>query len=69
MKRIFFILFIVTISFFNCAKDDTPVDPEPNPDTLYFPPINSETWETASITELGWNESALQPLLDLSSPK
>ena len=31
----------------------------------YFPPTDgSSTWETKSIADLGWNQSAVQPLLD-----
>ncbi len=31
---------------------------------MYFPPINSDVWETISIAELNWNEVAGQPLYD-----
>ncbi len=31
---------------------------------MYFPPLNSEEWQTITITDLGWNEDQLQPLLD-----
>jgi CubicO group peptidase (beta-lactamase class C family) len=55
--------------FFNCSKDNAPMNPEPTPNTIYFPPINSDTWETKSITELGWNQNELQPLLDYLSTK
>lgn len=34
-------------------------------ETMYFPPNDgSTTWETKSIADLGWNQSAVQPLLD-----
>ena len=34
-------------------------------ETMYFPPNDgSTTWETKSITSLGWNQSQVQPLLD-----
>jgi CubicO group peptidase (beta-lactamase class C family) len=34
-------------------------------ETMYFPPNDgSTTWETKSIAALGWNQSAVQPLLD-----
>ncbi|CAH8295530.1 CubicO group peptidase (beta-lactamase class C family) [Mariniflexile fucanivorans] len=64
MKRLYFLPLIVTVLLFNCSKDE-PVEN----DTLYFPPINSETWETKSIADLGWNESELQPLLDFLEEK
>ena len=31
---------------------------------MYFPPLTGDTWETKSITDLGWNQAAVQPLLD-----
>jgi len=34
-------------------------------ETMYFPPSDgTNTWETKSIESLGWNQSAVQPLLD-----
>ncbi len=36
---------------------------------MYFPPINSDTWETKSISDLNWNETQLQPLLDYLEEK
>ena len=65
MKHItyYFALFLI-ISFFGCSSDDTETIPEIDIETIYFPPINSDTWETKSISDLGWDESQLQPLLD-----
>jgi CubicO group peptidase (beta-lactamase class C family) len=68
MKRIFFLSFIVIISFFNCSKDE-PIITDSTPETLYFPAINSDTWETKSVADLGWNQNELQPLLDYLSTK
>ncbi|TWO34412.1 serine hydrolase [Seonamhaeicola sediminis] len=31
---------------------------------LYFPPLNSDTWEAININETGWDVSQLQPLID-----
>lgn len=59
MKRIYLLSLIFVMSFLNCSKDDTD-----NQEPLYFPPINSNTWETKSIAELGWNSSEEQPLYD-----
>ena len=65
MKHItyYFAVFLI-ISFFGCSSDDTETIPEIDIETIYFPPINSDTWETKSISDLGWDESQLQPLLD-----
>lgn len=49
-----------------CSNDspttDTPTPPLSN--SLYFPPISGNSWETQSINSLGWNEKAVAPLLD-----
>ncbi|MDO5970596.1 serine hydrolase [Flavivirga aquimarina] len=69
MKKLSYFFLIVTILFFNCSKNDDTINPDPSTDELYFPPINSNTWETLSVSELGWNESALQPLLSFVESK
>ncbi|WP_290835744.1 serine hydrolase [Flavobacterium sp.] len=39
-------------------------------ETMYFPPNDgSNTWETKSISSLGWNQSQVQPLLDFVESK
>jgi CubicO group peptidase (beta-lactamase class C family) len=68
MKPIFFLSFIAMLSFFNCSKDES-MDTIPEQEAIYFPPINSTVWETKSITDLGWNTNALQPLLDFLETK
>lgn len=64
MKKV--ILFVMLpLLFLGCSSDSTPEDSEPIEEQMYFPPNDgSTTWETKSITELGWNQSAVQPLLD-----
>lgn len=42
-----------------CSKDD------PQPTAQYFPPSDSDTWETVTPASLGWNNSGIQELLDL----
>lgn len=62
MKKIYLLAFV---SFFmlNCSSDSS--EGEPTPEQMYFPPSDgSNTWETKSITDLDWNQSAVQPLLD-----
>jgi CubicO group peptidase (beta-lactamase class C family) len=65
VKTTFFFLLITT--FFSCNKDADVQVIEPNPiiigETSYFPP-NTGTWETQSISDLNWNQTAVQPLLD-----
>ena len=60
MKKIFIPL-LATILLLGCSTEDNHSTTE----TFYFPPTNGSTnWETKSISALGWNESAVQPLLD-----
>ena len=67
MKHLIYIL-VLLISLISCDKDDS--TPSPDPDTgLYFPPVSGTNWETVSPAELGWDESAVQPLRDFLSEK
>lgn len=36
---------------------------------MYFPSNTDTVWETKSISSLGWNESAIQPLKDYLAEK
>lgn len=61
MKK-YITLFALSLLIFGCSSDENTSTPE---ETMYFPPNNgSNTWETKSISSLGWNQSAVQPLLD-----
>ncbi len=61
MKFLQFIL-LLSFSFFGCSSDD---DKNPDSDeSMYFPSNTDGTWETKSLSGLGWNESAVQPLKD-----
>jgi len=50
-----------------CSSD--PGNPQPVETQLYFPPVGSDTWATTSPANLGWNQSALLPLLDYLEEK
>lgn len=69
MKPFIYILFIILL--YNCSSDESIVLPEedPNSKSLYFPPINSSEWETKSISDLNWNASQLEPLLNFLEEK
>lgn len=55
------VLLSALLSLISCNKDND--NPPDNPDpTQYFPPISGTNWETSSVSEQGWNESAVQPL-------
>jgi CubicO group peptidase (beta-lactamase class C family) len=54
-----FVMLIVV----GCSTNPADTTP-PASDALYFPPIGSAIWETKSVASLGWNQTAVQPLLD-----
>ncbi len=66
MKVSIYVILIGLFILFNCSSEDTPNDGDPNPieESIYFPPFNSSSWETKSISDLGWNDNEIQPLLD-----
>ncbi|WP_179346051.1 serine hydrolase domain-containing protein [Winogradskyella ursingii] len=52
------------------SRDNTNQEEEENTsDNIYFPPLNTDQWDTKSISELGWNENELQPLLNYLEEK
>ncbi len=54
---------ILLVLLFSCSSDSS--SPDPNEEQMYFPPnYGNVIWETKSIASLGWNQSAVQPLLD-----
>lgn len=59
MKYLFYLTVLLTL--FSCQKGNPPDDTE---ETMYFPPTGSSTWESKSISSLGWNTAAVQPLKD-----
>lgn len=57
MKKLTILFF--TLSLVGCSTDE----PSNAQENMYFPPIGSTTWETKSVASLGWNETAVEPLL------
>lgn len=51
------------------TSTEEPNAPSNPAETLYFPPIGNDTWETKSIADLNWNQAAVQPLLDFLDEK
>lgn len=47
----------------SCSKEDNDSAPTPT-QSMYFPPLTENTWKTTSISDLKWNQNAVQPLLD-----
>lgn len=59
-KYSWFLLLFVFIGLNACENHDEPV---PIPEKgMYFPPINSNIWETVNAEELGWNTDSLAAL-------
>ncbi len=62
-------LFALPLFVLGCSSDS---DNTANVTTeaMYFPPSDGNvTWETKSIADLGWNQSAVQPLIDYLQTK
>ena len=69
MKTMPLILVIFFFVIFGCSSsDDSQQNPELTAET-YFPPNDSNTWETISANEIGWNQSEIQPLLNFVAEK
>ncbi|WP_415325967.1 serine hydrolase domain-containing protein [Chryseobacterium sp. MMS23-Vi53] len=49
----------------NSSQNDTSTTTE----AMYFPPLNSDSWETKSISNLGWHQDKVQDLLDYLQTK
>ncbi|MDK2771070.1 MAG: beta-lactamase family protein [Flavobacterium sp.] len=58
MKKNFFLLFLLPFCF-SCSSDS-----DSNNNEMYFPPNNSDIWETETMQSLNWNENNLQELYD-----
>tara|TARA_R110002096_G_scaffold185324_3_gene364102 strand:- start:10979 stop:12052 length:1074 start_codon:yes stop_codon:yes gene_type:complete len=69
MKPTIYISILALFFVFGCSSNEPITGPEPTMDELYFPPINSNAWETKSVADLGWDENQLQPLLDYLEEK
>lgn len=60
-KTIFNLL--IFLSFISCSKESTETEFIPA-SNMYFPPLTGTVWETQSVSDLKWNQNAVQPLLD-----
>jgi CubicO group peptidase (beta-lactamase class C family) len=60
MKTLFHVVFAL-LSLSSCDSNDE-VPSQVTTEEMYFPPIGSNDWEVKSISSLGWNQSAVQPL-------
>ncbi len=51
------------LSVMNCNKNNDEIQPIPT-ESMYFPLNTGTIWQTKSISSLGWNQNAVQPLKD-----
>lgn len=65
------IYFLAFILLFTCSStDDGNSDNNPIEDIeIYFPPNNSDLWETESPSDLGWNSDEIEPLINFLDEK
>jgi CubicO group peptidase (beta-lactamase class C family) len=57
--------FLTLLLLSGCSSDSTNPTPTPTPaENIYFPPLTGDVWETKSTANLGWKQTAVQPLLD-----
>ena len=69
-KQFFLPAILLFLLFSACQKDNTNNSPQnPEPGNLYFPPINSNEWQTVSPSDLGWDVPALNDLYDYLQSK
>lgn len=66
MKRIL-LLTATALFLLSCKKDSNPGPAAPSTSSLYFPPIGTTEWATATPESLGWNTSGLTSLYDYLS--
>jgi len=55
--------FLITLLCISCSSENVQSTPS-STESIYFPPLTGNVWETKSIASLGWKETAVQPLLD-----
>lgn len=69
MRNLFLLLILIVFASCSSSDDGNNNVIDLTPEELYFPPLNSDIWETVSPTELGWNDNQIQPLLDYLEEK
>ena len=60
-------LLVLSVFLLNCSSDDSSddssVDQSTVAEAMYFPPSNSDTWETKTLSSLNWHQDKVQDLL------
>tara|TARA_R110002049_G_scaffold24588_7_gene86962 strand:+ start:3493 stop:4563 length:1071 start_codon:yes stop_codon:yes gene_type:complete len=64
------LLLALSMLIISCSKESLEINTDkPTDENLYFPPKNSNIWETESLQDLNWNENELPNLLDFLDEK
>ncbi len=66
MHRYIYLFSIILFST-SCVKDSGST--QPTTEQMYFPSTTSNAWEGKSLSSLGWNQNAVQPLKDFLALK
>jgi len=75
MKKFIYILFLSGLALACSGDSIEPLDGNNENmgglqgSNLYFPPIQSATWETSTVAELGWNAESEEPLQEFLDEK
>jgi len=67
-----FSVFALCLAAAGCTgenSDENPAPAETAPESMYFPPSDSDTWETKSLSALGWHQDKVQDLLNYLEAK
>ncbi|MBL7561036.1 serine hydrolase [Olleya sp. YSTF-M6] len=65
MRLTYLTLSLLIFMSLSCSsEDETVLNEIEETESIYFPPLNSETWDTVSPLDLQWNTSALTELSD-----
>ncbi len=63
LYKLVFLFVPIAILFASCNKDDNEIiSPEESKESIYFPPISSNEWQTISPNNLNWNLNKLENL-------
>ena len=64
------LLLALCMLIISCSKESLEINTDkPTDENLYFPPKNSNIWETESLQDLNWNENEFPNLLDFLDEK
>lgn len=64
MKTKTLLLFsFLSVFLLNCSSDDSSIDQSTVAEAMYFPPSNSDAWETKTLSSLNWHQDKVQDLL------